>query len=101
MCGKCNKVNYCSKEHQFEHWTSGQHKTHCNTISTSSQIIENHDNRCRKVVLFPEFEVISEQEGRNQEEEERDDDNNLLSEANSRALVPVGDEVYENTNVDV
>jgi pre-rRNA-processing protein TSR4 len=100
MCGKCNQVNYCSKEHQFEHWTSGQHKTHCNTIS-SSQIIENHDNHCRKVVLFPEFEIVSEQEGENQEEEERDGGSNLLGEAKSRALVPVGDEVYENTNVDV
>jgi len=106
MCGKCNQVNYCSKEHQVEHWTSGQHKPHCNTISTtSSHIIENHDNHCRKVVLFPEFEIVSEQEGGNQEreeeEEERDGDNNSLNEVNSKALVSVGDEVYENTNVDV
>ncbi|CAG8441091.1 2429_t:CDS:2 [Funneliformis caledonium] len=76
MCGKCNTVNYCSKEHQVHHWTLGQHKIHCNTTSkppASLQTIAEHDNHCRKLVLFPEFE----------------------------ALVPVGDEVYENTEVDV
>ncbi|CAB4476007.1 hypothetical protein RhiirA5_356324 [Rhizophagus irregularis] len=101
MCGKCNQVNYCSKEHQIEHWTSGQHKIHCNTISTTS-IIEEHNNHCRKLVLFPEYEIVTEQEGKDQEEEEdygeRDGDNNS---SNSKALVPVGDEVYENTGVDV
>ncbi|GES88346.1 programmed cell death protein 2 [Rhizophagus clarus] len=71
MCGKCNQVNYCSKEHQIEHWTSGQHKIHCNTISTTS-IIEEHNNQCRKLVLFPEFEIVTEQEGRDQEEENED-----------------------------
>ena len=108
MCGKCNKVNYCSKEHQVDHWTFGQHKIHCNTISTSTsaaslQTIEEHNNHCRKLILFPEFEVVSEQE-RNQDEEDKrrdDDDYNSLNEANSRALVPVGDEIYENTKVDV
>ncbi|RIA89022.1 programmed cell death protein 2 [Glomus cerebriforme] len=100
MCGKCNQVNYCSKEHQIEHWTSGQHKIHCNIISTSSSIIEEHNNRCRKLVLFPEFEIVTEQEGENRNEE-RDGDNNSLNEASSKALVPVGDEIYENTDVDV
>jgi pre-rRNA-processing protein TSR4 len=101
MCGKCNQVTYCSKEHQIEHWTSGQHKIHCNTISTTSSITEEHNNHCRKVVLFPEFEIVTEQEGGDQKEEEddeRDVDNNS---SNSKALVPVGDEGYENTSVDV
>lgn len=107
MCGKCNTVNYCSKEHQVHHWTLGQHKIHCNTTSkppASLQTIAEHDNHCRKLVLFPEFEVVTEQEGnpeKDQRDDDDDDDENSLNEANSKALVPVGDEVYENTEVDV
>ncbi|CAG8618858.1 3280_t:CDS:2 [Cetraspora pellucida] len=99
-CGKCNKAYYCSKEHQIIHWTSGQHKIHCNTTTPSL----DDDNLCSKLVLFPEFEVVSEPEGnlvKDSENGEVDDSLSNLDNGNSRALVPVGDEIYENTQVNV
>ncbi|CAG8462186.1 10330_t:CDS:2 [Scutellospora calospora] len=91
-CGKCHKTYYCSKEHQIIHWTSGQHKLFCNTTTSPS---EDHDSLCRQLCLFPEFEIVSEAEGNLDKDDENDESEGGL------ALVPVGDEIYENTKVNV
>ncbi|CAG8544464.1 2444_t:CDS:2 [Acaulospora morrowiae] len=100
-CGKCSQTHYCSKEHQTVHWTIGKHKVHCINSTESPSSVEEHDNLCRKSILFPELEVISEPEKNLNKHEIGVDDDNSLQEGNSRALVPVGDEIYENTQVNV
>ncbi|CAG8483249.1 9480_t:CDS:2 [Acaulospora colombiana] len=103
-CGKCHRTYYCSKEHQTVHWTIGQHRIHCNNDNAdSSSSMEEYDNLCRKSILFPEFEIVSElEENMDKHDENRmDDDAFRKKEGNSRALVPVGDEIYENTQVSV
>ncbi|CAG8645584.1 6565_t:CDS:2, partial [Paraglomus occultum] len=99
-CGKCKAVYYCSREHQTSHWTIGQHKLHCGATDLSAEEIANGIQLCRNAVLFPEYEIVTESESLSDSEEQ-----DTLAESsslnNSQALVPVGDEVYENSNVDV
>lgn len=53
-CARCKSVSYCSKEHQKIDWTS--HKSRCETEkSTEEKSVNPH-------VLFPEFELVLEQE---------------------------------------
>ncbi|CAG8641930.1 14977_t:CDS:2, partial [Dentiscutata erythropus] len=88
-CGKCNQTYYCSKEHQIVHWTSGQHKIYCNTTTPS---LDDHDSLCRQLVLFPEFEIVTESEGNLN----KDGENGEIDGSSS-----IGDEIYENTQVNV
>ncbi|CAG8800203.1 9273_t:CDS:2, partial [Racocetra fulgida] len=70
----------------------------------SEKFTTDDDNLCSKLVLFPEFEVVTEPEGnlfKDGENGEIDDSLSNLDSGNSRALVPVGDEIYENTQVNV
>ncbi|CAG8443429.1 8316_t:CDS:2 [Ambispora gerdemannii] len=103
-CGKCNIVRYCSKAHQIEHWITGQHKTYCSSIDLSSNPTENDDKLCQDTILFPEYEIVNESEtdrdGGGEDDENRE--NEISQEnSNSRALVPVGDETYEESQVNV
>ncbi|RUS22173.1 programmed cell death protein 2 [Endogone sp. FLAS-F59071] len=86
-CSKCHTTHYCSREHQLAHWMQGSHKRVCRTgDEVSAQTVEEDEQKMREAGwVFPEKEIVS--------EPERVDP--------SRALVPVGDETYENTKVNV
>ncbi|XP_077214141.1 zinc finger (MYND type) family protein / programmed cell death 2 C-terminal domain-containing protein [Tasmannia lanceolata] len=71
VCGSCRRAHYCSEKHQVMHWRSG-HKIDCQRISLSSQPSECSQNNSRKTLsevdkvssntLWPEYEIISEDE---------------------------------------
>ncbi|CAG8471917.1 12118_t:CDS:2, partial [Ambispora leptoticha] len=100
-CGKCNIVRYCSKAHQIEHWITGQHKTHCSSMNLSSMSTENDDKLCQNAILFPEYEIVNESETNEDDEDENRENENSQEVSNSRALVPTGDEIYEESQVNV
>ncbi|KAG2186486.1 hypothetical protein INT44_002708 [Umbelopsis vinacea] len=102
-CGKCHNEHYCSREHQLADWTFGGHKqTCCQTLSDAQQ---KGITAKRRQLVFSEKEIVSEPEGRGEDGEEEDAQQEFSKEQNgateSRALVPAGDEIYENTEVDV
>jgi len=84
-------------------WTFGGHKqTCCQTLSESQQ---KDIAAKRRQFVFTEKEIVSEPEGRGEDGEEEDAQQEFSKEQNgtseTRALVPAGDEIYENTEVDV
>lgn len=52
VCGKCKKVSYCGQLHQKIDWKT--HKTSCGS--------SNQENPSPSEILFPEFEIVIEQE---------------------------------------
>lgn len=52
-CSKCNKVSYCSKDHQIIHWKSLGHKESCG----KSDVDEKTDQEIIKQMLFTEYEL--------------------------------------------
>ncbi|KAK9764666.1 hypothetical protein K7432_007653 [Basidiobolus ranarum] len=103
-CGQCHKTYYCSKEHQMFHWTVGMHKKLCNATEIDEEDLEM-DQEKFKQLMFLEYEIVSEPEKLEEKEEEEEvkqlHDVNNQPNPEARALVPVGDEIYENTEVDV
>ncbi|KAJ3104303.1 Programmed cell death protein 2 [Phlyctochytrium planicorne] len=59
-CGKCNTAYYCNKRHQELDWKIGEHSTEC----TKEDQVASPDSkkRAEKMVLFKEFEVVTELE---------------------------------------
>ncbi|RHZ81921.1 hypothetical protein Glove_116g54 [Diversispora epigaea] len=105
-CGKCKKTYYCSKEHQTIHWKTGKHKEYCDNDNNNNNNKNNNNSTelCIKEVLFPEYEIISEKEresNNDKDEETIDECDSSEKDKYSKALVPVGDEIYENTKVGV
>lgn len=80
VCGGCKKARYCSRHHQLEHWKSG-HTADCKAqagkpieclegkmLKADSRPLQQGDaNRpaCKK--LWPEFEIVDEEEGVDEE----------------------------------
>lgn len=60
-CGACKAVQYCSKDHQTLHWTKGRHKLVCGNLTTSADDIRKDEQALRQL-LFPEHELVSEDE---------------------------------------
>ncbi|CAA6661976.1 unnamed protein product [Spirodela intermedia] len=59
LCSSCRRARYCSERHQTLHWRSG-HKSDCRQ-SISSQTSDSMLNfACR--TLWPEYEIINEDE---------------------------------------
>ncbi|KAJ3092128.1 Programmed cell death protein 2 [Quaeritorhiza haematococci] len=58
-CGKCQRVNYCSREHQVYDWCAGGHKHNCSnptpTPASGTPPPTSH-------LTFPEYEIVSEDE---------------------------------------
>lgn len=96
-CGQCKQTCYCSKEHQIIHWKTGKHKEHCNNNNSYNNNSNNHNNiknndndnnstetiikkleLCRKEILFPEYEIISEKERDSSGDEETIDKSDSL-----------------------
>ncbi|KAI5073568.1 hypothetical protein GOP47_0011581 [Adiantum capillus-veneris] len=81
ICGACKKAGYCSRHHQLEHWKSG-HAADCKAVASTpiekpedkvskaeskpsmEQVDANHP-ACNK--LWPEFEIVDEEEGSDEE----------------------------------
>ena len=62
-CGTCKSVYYCSKEHQLLDWTVGHHKTRCcSTAPVVNQPRMEEIEKVRAKVLFPEWEIVTEDE---------------------------------------
>ncbi|OZJ05728.1 hypothetical protein BZG36_01335 [Bifiguratus adelaidae] len=120
-CSKCHSVSYCSREHQMLHWNFGFHKKLCGLREevdpqTYSDLKTRDDNKLAST-LFPEFEVVSGPEKvltvEEEEEEQREffkknmaEEGHVVEGNNegfdtTRALVPAGDEIYENTETGV
>lgn len=45
-CGRCLKVNYCSREHQIAHWK--EHKRLCSQIDSINGLVDNESNIANK-----------------------------------------------------
>ncbi|KAJ3126372.1 programmed cell death protein [Nowakowskiella sp. JEL0407] len=64
QCGKCHSARYCSKDHQILHWPS--HKRICSPQQSSDQPFKSKP-------LFPEYEIVSEDEPETHVDEAQDD----------------------------
>ncbi|CAM0138581.1 hypothetical protein VKS41_007202 [Umbelopsis sp. WA50703] len=103
-CGKCHQEFYCSREHQLVDWTLAGHKQSCCQTVAAAQAEEIKAKRNK--ILFIEKEIVSEPEGLGADGEEEQAQKEFSNEHNgtaatTTALVPAGDEIYENTEVDV
>lgn len=90
VCSSCRRANYCSEKHQGVHWHSG-HKIDCRQMNISSQSSESSPSKSRitsariqKVssnTLWPEYEIINEDECEFDTGVSRDDEyaNSLIS----------------------
>lgn len=68
VCSNCRKVRYCSEKHQAAHWRSG-HKADCQrstlatvTSASSSNGISAETQKAASNHLWPQFEIINEDE---------------------------------------
>jgi pre-rRNA-processing protein TSR4 len=103
-CGKCHSEYYCSREHQLVDWSLAGHKQACCQLLSDTQLQEIAAKRQKYV--FSEKEIVSEPEGQGADGEEEEAQKQYQKEQSGgstevRALVPAGDEIYENTEVDV
>jgi pre-rRNA-processing protein TSR4 len=103
-CGKCHNEYYCSREHQLVDWSLAGHKQACCQLLSDTQLQEIAAKRQKYV--FSEKEIVSEPEGQGADGEEEEAQKQYQKEQSGgstevRALVPAGDEIYENTEVDV
>lgn len=62
-CGRCQQVNYCSKEHQVHDWKSG-HKLICSDLAAKKMTSSGHDMQYvpSTGVLLLEYEIMTEPE---------------------------------------
>ncbi|KAI8825764.1 programmed cell death protein 2 [Fimicolochytrium jonesii] len=58
-CSKCKAAQYCSKEHQVVDWNEGGHKHRCESANGDAA---DPATASQTKVLFPEFELVSEDE---------------------------------------
>lgn len=71
VCGNCKKAHYCSEKHQVMHWRLS-HKSECRKIGVLNQISNSSLNKNGNIsleidtvasnTLWPEFEIVSEDE---------------------------------------
>ncbi|KAJ3374355.1 Programmed cell death protein 2 [Allomyces arbusculus] len=59
-CAACQNTWYCSRDHQYAHWTHAGHKEQCSRTSSDSTDVTSRLVRAK--LLFPELEVVSEPE---------------------------------------
>lgn len=64
-CGKCKVINYCCRVHQVYDWKNG-HKYICGTKT-------NNDNNANNDFLFPEYEIVIEDDDFMKDNIEQDD----------------------------
>ncbi|KAG9159030.1 hypothetical protein Leryth_018576 [Lithospermum erythrorhizon] len=95
ICGSCRKARYCSERHQTTHWKSG-HWTECGQWTASQDIAEcgsKTTSAAPPIVarnhVWPEFEIINEDES--EYDTEMSDDN---MNANSLVSRSKNDEMY-------
>ncbi|KAI8388134.1 programmed cell death protein 2 [Radiomyces spectabilis] len=105
-CGRCQSTSYCSRQHQLVDWNSCGHKEYCTKSLTLAQ--KHKRDQLRALRIFEEKEIVSEPEGKGEDGKE-EEDQRAYSEANQSssqagaagALVPAGEEIYEESEVDV
>ncbi|CAL1391990.1 unnamed protein product [Linum trigynum] len=85
LCGRCKKVHYCSERHQRKDWKS-VHKYECRQVDNSLQLSNagssNGGTIKTKVLtkkLWPEYEIVDEDEGEFGAKVTDDSQNNALS----------------------
>ncbi|KAJ8749628.1 hypothetical protein K2173_026277 [Erythroxylum novogranatense] len=84
MCSSCKKAHYCSQKHQALHWRFG-HKLECQRLSLSSQLPDSCDSAPMEKIqvasntLWPEYEMINENEDEFDEGETSDDERRVNS----------------------
>lgn len=61
FCGKCKRVNYCSREHQVHDWKSG-HKLICSHLSEGKVSMSDLTYDPTLGVVLPELEIVTEVE---------------------------------------
>ncbi|KAI9261127.1 programmed cell death protein 2 [Sporodiniella umbellata] len=106
LCSKCGTASYCSREHQMADWNMCRHKEFCNKpLSAEDQVTIE---KLRSSRMFEEKEIVSEPEGKGEDGEEEKqqeafskENNPEVTQPESRALVPAGDEAEEDTKVQV
>jgi pre-rRNA-processing protein TSR4 len=74
-CAQCKKRDYCSKEHQAEHWTLFNHSKECaQVLEDKLQNMKLSDDESKNILakssyIFPEFEIITDPEEPVEEDE--------------------------------
>ncbi|KAI8907474.1 programmed cell death protein 2 [Powellomyces hirtus] len=109
QCARCKTTRYCSREHQLLDWNLGTHKAQCTGTATASSV-----SSAIKNVLFPEYELVSEDEpgadkpsaddddvSGDEDEDEHADAALETKLANVQIEEPDANEKYEDTDVDV
>ncbi|RKO84293.1 hypothetical protein BDK51DRAFT_33065, partial [Blyttiomyces helicus] len=67
QCSRCRSAPYCSREHQLLDWNAGGHKQlcrggECSTSAPSSSTAASMRPAALTAALFPEYELVSEEE---------------------------------------
>ncbi|KAJ3210031.1 Programmed cell death protein 2 [Dinochytrium kinnereticum] len=61
-CGKCNNVHYCGRSHQELDWKTGGHSVECKSEDGEAMRSDEGRKKVERVVLFPEYELVTERE---------------------------------------
>ncbi|KAL3531504.1 hypothetical protein ACH5RR_010826 [Cinchona calisaya] len=87
ICSNCRRARYCSQKHQTAHWRSG-HKTECRLSSIepmpSASTLNDISAERQKVVnnrLWPQFEIVNEDESDAVESGHNEFDKSLVSQS--------------------
>ncbi|KAL3517405.1 hypothetical protein ACH5RR_019994 [Cinchona calisaya] len=85
VCGSCRRVHYCSEKHQTAHWRSG-HKTECQRSSiapvasaSTSTSLSAETQKVASNHLWPQFEIVNEDECEAHKSENDGLDKSLIS----------------------
>ncbi|TPX33816.1 hypothetical protein SmJEL517_g03341 [Synchytrium microbalum] len=105
QCSKCHEASYCGKEHQVFHWTQGLHKSQCGQQQQNTKVLED-DERVLRNYLLSEYEMVIEDEPDVAIKKLRDgmnrvEVNNSSDQQGSLAMVPFGQEEYDESEVGV
>ncbi|KAJ1733291.1 hypothetical protein LPJ61_001632 [Coemansia biformis] len=104
-CSGCHKRHYCSRNHQVADWDAG-HRAQCSDGTAAPGSGAAHKNR-QPNILYPEHIIASEEEPQDgsSDDDDDDDDNDDDSGNDVRpedmAVVPVGGERVEDSEVEV
>ena len=77
FCGKCKRVNYCSREHQLHDWKNG-HKLICSKLAEEKYTLLDLTYDPAQGVVLPELEIVTEVEPDPARKQERSEEERMM-----------------------